>query len=707
MLLQCLNLGGNRWQDINMHASNVHTQLMIFLTAVPVLLGVLLVRRDIFNPVYEWSLGFPVTNRVLIASKWIAGYLYCWLFIVFVQAAYLFAAYEHQLAWYAALQFLIFFTFLYAMSFGVALSLGMLLGALMPLRFSLPIAFCGWIFGSVFVPLFLSQIANLYPLNAFSLNHLMNASTSSPIGAWSLQLQKMEHRLLLAINVAFGLFMLTAASALLARVRPVRRPKVPHLVMWTALLVAIASLVPYGGLWADRYERAGAARAVKQGAADERQEPYMFSIKRMAIDVTRHPDNSLIFKAVIELPTAGGKPIPAAPGITEVREHVPGHITFLLYPQLKVSSITVDGKAASWRQDHEQVSFDRALLTKNQNTHVIEFQYSGTLHEWALAYDRSYYRGFVDKENVYLPAALGWYPIAGAAELFAANRKSPRNREDAQTFAKADLELTMTGFPGMLYASIPPATDDKPEVRHWKMDRGDQLFVLGGQFETVRLEGEPVSVITTASSIQASKRFLEMLKERRAFFEAWTDAPLNRLRQIIYLPMGQTMSDQEYIGVTMAGDTLLVNQSLYNSILDRMPRILNMMLFGDIIAEYEHIEEWDDENNKQEETYSIIQELRQLISFYMWQKHLDPGTVGTYSLSPVHEKMLQMVDAAYNNGQEELVRRVLLRFYEQGLKVTYLSPVGLTFNEAEPVRFIYPTITWKDWLKVWNEEKGR
>jgi len=708
MLIQCSEINMPNPSDLNLYASEAHMQLIALLTTVPVITGVLLIRRDIFNPTYEWSLSLPVTNRVFIGSKWLAGLLYCSLFTCFIQLAYVLVALDNGLPWTSIIRNLSFYTVQYETSFGISLALGIIIGALMPLRFALPIAFCGWIFGSLFVPVFLTTLFNMYPINAFSLNHTIGASGNAINGTWDFQLQKMESLLLFIINAAFALFMLCASVALLTRIRPVKRPKAPYLIMWTALLVAIASLVPYSGLWADRFERQSHIEAASSTAVLH-QEPYMFKITSMALDVTRLPDNSLWFKAAIVLPTGKGALLPSAPGVTEVRLHNPGQATFLLYPNLQVTHLTVDGKSVTWQQNNDRVSFAIAALHPDQDEHLVELEYKGTLNEWAQDVSSPYYRAFVEDKNVFLPTSIGWFPIPGGSGLFTTNHTIIRNRQDMLQYINAEIDLKMAGFPGKLFASIPEADDDKPEARHWRQAAANQLNVIGGNFEKVSIPGEPISIITTPGSVESSRKFLESIKERRAFYEQWTGKPLTALRQIFYFPMRDTFNTLHESKAYLADDTLYITQTIYSTIEQSLERVMNLLLFGDIVSNYILISDWDNQNKQMEQTYSIVQELRLVITNYVWSKEKGMNYSFPYYNSPLHYKMAELVDTAYKDGKQELVRRVLLHFMEQGLGIqeNYSYDADVAADPQTAQLYHNELITWDQWLKVWNEEKGR
>ncbi|UVI28731.1 hypothetical protein [Paenibacillus spongiae] len=712
MILETRETGLPASMDVNLYAASAHDLLMIFVPMVPILLGVYLMRRDTLNTAYEWGLALPVTNRVFITSKWMAGFVYSSMFTLCIQAAYLIAAWQHALPWKSALKQILIYTSLYESSFAICLALGMVLGALMPMRFSLPIAFCGWVFGTLFVPMFLVEVFNWHPANMFSLNPLELAG-GTVNEAWTFQLRAEEFRLKFAINAAFTLFMLTAAAAVLARSRPVLRPQIPNLVMWTALLTALASLVPYAGLWGVRYETINAVEAAAAPPEQAQpQEPFMFRIDRLALEVHRNEDDRLDLKATVDLPLQNGALIPAAPGIKKVKEHAEGVVSFLLYPRLTVQSLAIDGRSVPFEQKRDLVSFERDLLGTGSGTRTLVFTYTGTLHEWEREYTRQYYRAFVDGRQVFLPGYNGWFPIPGGDSLLYKSYRYAMSRTDTLQYMQADIDVRMTGFPGDLFTTIPPAPDDGPGSRHWSQKSAGGLTILGGSFETVRIDGEPISIVTTPGNVEESKLFLERINEQRIFYEDWIGEPLNRLKQIVYFPMDDTMRWSYGNNLFIEGHTLFINEMTHNNLDNyKLQQVMTYLLFGDTVSTTMPVNEWDDKNQKMADTYSIVQELREAIVPYVWLAESLPADerLNMHHISPLHKTMHEMINNAYAAGKQDLVRRVLLRFYDQGLyiKDPYSVPFQpIQFSEHDG-RFKFPVITWKQWLKVWNEEKGR
>lgn len=709
MLLQCLNISDSSVTDINLFAAEAHRMLMIVLPAVPILLGVLLIRRDTMNPSYEWILGLPVINPIILVSKWTAAFLYASLFTFSLETVYGIIAWQQELPASMIAGSIIYYSTFYEMSFVASAALGIVTGAMMPLRFSLPIGFCGWVFGTLFLPGVLVRSYGLYPLKAFSLNHLLDDANYL---SWSVSLLHREYLLTQLFVAAFSLFMLAASNAMLARFKPVIRPKLPLVIMFISLCLSAAVYMPYGKLWLNRYDSLDRieAAAPKPNTAHP-HEPYSFKIKSMKLDMTRLLNDDLLAKVVLVLPTEDKRLIPAAPAVHQVKEHFSGQISFLLDPELVVTSLSVDGKSVPWQRSGDFVSFSKNSLAGTSNTHRIELAYGGKINVWNPHSYSQIYAPFVDDNSVLLPGYTGWFPLPGGYSLLM-DKETLIPRTDLVSGWLADFDLTLRGFTGPLYSSIDTAMDDKPETRHFTGHSAAAPTLFGGPFSSITLPDEPITIITTPGNVKESKLFLKNLHDKRLYYESWSNHPLQEIKQIAYLSMIQQMFDMTGRNLYATGHTLFVNSSRYQSITDRFQLIIGKLLFGDIINTYEHVNEWNDYTNPYE-NYSMVQEIRMAIlnlpQMEQWVA-IDPAFMISpdSDAAPVAVSMQKMINDAFNSGQGDVVKRVLLHFLNQGLliKDRYSNRNYSNQDIAQQARFIYPTITWKDWLDVWNEEKA-
>ncbi|GGD48829.1 hypothetical protein [Paenibacillus nasutitermitis] len=712
MILQCLDMRHFQSTDLNLYAAEAHSLIMMFITAVPVLLGVLLIRRDTLHASYEWSLGLPVTNRVIIASKWTAGFLYMSVSTLMIQLGYAALAWHHALPLESALHMIVWYTLFYEMSFAAGIALGLVLGALMPLRFSLPIAFCGWVFGALFLPALMVDNMHWYPVKVFSLNHLLSITVNTNNEVWTFDLAGREYILMFFFVAAFSLFMLTAAGARLACSRPVYRANTPMIIMLLGLLFSAAVYVPYGWMWYERYTQQHIMiAAAKNDAQIDPHELYQFRIDSMILDLTRQADNSLDILARIELPTQKGSLIPASETIRQVKRHFPGQVTFLLDPLLEINAMNINGKPASWRRDGDFVSFDERLLESGRQNHIIEIHYGGTINEWRSNGGSETQFAFVQGSNVLLPAHLGWFPIPGGDTLKLYTGTYLSDRVDVVKGLRTHFDITLRGFPGPVYASIAAAADDRPQARHFVQNSAEAPFLLGGNFTQVRIPGETLSVMTTPGSAKDAKSFLLAFKERRSYYQAWSGMPLEGVEQIFYFPMSAQFPNYFSGQGTAQGNMFFFQANQYTRLTySSLQPIMSKLLFGDNTEVYLDVNQWEDYRDPENE-YSIVQEIRSAI-LSLDQKEAYDKIDPTFSIqimgdSPPSQSMALMINEAFSNGEADLVKRVLLRFLQQGLKVedNFLN-IPYSYNEMERSPYTYPDISWMDWLRVWKEEKA-
>ena len=135
------------------------------------------------------------------------------------------------------------FFLLYEQSYGISLALGLFLGTLLPLRFSLPAAFCAWVFGSLFLQAYVVRVYKWVWLKAFYLQPLLDSDLASH-EVWTPVLAGPEFKRLAPFVACFALFLLCAAGALLGKVKPSLNPKKLWLLSSALLLAAGGALRP-------------------------------------------------------------------------------------------------------------------------------------------------------------------------------------------------------------------------------------------------------------------------------------------------------------------------------------------------------------------------------------------------------------------------------------------------------------------------------
>ncbi|AJY73678.1 hypothetical protein [Paenibacillus beijingensis] len=694
-------------QDVNLYAFSEHSNILVISTVVPVLLGVLMLRRDLLHPSYEWMLRLPVSGAGWIAAKWTAGFLYMSLFTLAVHLGYAVSALRMHLPLSSLLHEAVRFSLIYEQSYGISLALGMFLGVLLPLRFALPVAFCGWMFGSIFLQLYVVRTFRLTELKAFYLHPLIDSQLLEN-EIWSPVLTLPDQADIALFNAAFGLFLLCASWALLGKYRPSLHRGRTSVIALAALALSGAAFIPYANLVQSRTNHQLELAAVSPG--EEELEPnhsYSFRLYSIRIEAARLPDNSLQARAVLTVPTESGQLLPADPGRTHVRAHVDGYATFLLYPTLTVDSLQVNGMEAQWQRDGDKLSIPLQQLDAGSDKQTVIVTYHGPIDEWTRGYNNESYLTFIRQGGAYLPANIGWYPLPGGDSLLykpGGEASIVSERQDMNRFTSADFDVTLTGFQSKMFATLPSAADDKPVKRHFSAAGVSGVSLYGGAFERVTVPGEPVSIVTTPGNREESRRFLERLHERRQYFEGMTGERLSSLRQIIYFPMNLVESPginrQQYT----IGDTFIVPESQHGNLdFYLLDTVTNMLLFGDAgkainaPAPAQHAPD-----------PSLVSEIRWAFGF-MYNEYLQSSAIDNVPVlsdpslndnaDSYREAIRQMIDAAVMRGDGPKVWKVLNRFRTQGLRLPV--PINAAGMRETPA-YDFPVITPEEWLREWH-----
>jgi len=285
------------------------------------------------------------------------------------------------------------------------------------------------------------------------------------------------------------------------------------------------------------------------------------------------------------------------------------------------------------------------------------------------------------------------------------------DRVDVVYGFRTQIDMTLHGFPGPVFASIAAAKDDTPQTRHFVQQSAEAPFLLGGDFTQVRLPGEPTTVMTTPGSAKDARSFLTAFKERRGYYQAWSGLPLDDVKQVFYFPMSAQFPYHTNSLGTAQGNMFFISANQYTNLTySSLQSIMSKLLFGDNTEVYMNVNQWEDYRDPENE-YSIVQEIRSAI-LSLDQKEAYDKIDPTFSIqimgdSPPSQSMALMINEAFSNGQSDLVKRVLLRFLHQGLKVEDIFFNLPYYNrQMERSRYTYPDISWKDWLRVWKEEKA-
>lgn len=698
--LAALPEGGS--QDLYLQLLKLLSFFHTLSLGLPVLLGVLLARRDILHPAYEWLQAMPVSNPVFLLSKTAAGMLYSGLIPVATAAAFIAVSLRQGLSLMDALAAVLPILLYMLGSFAISLVLGLTIGVLLPARYALPIGFCGWMFGSVFIQVFMVERYGWYPLKAFYLNPMLNTDLLRNEG-WAGALNSEEAAKLAPFVLSFAVFLLAWCNAALGRQRPEGSGKRAVIAVFAALLLAGAAYIPYVRMWTSRFDRIEAIASISpdQSRWMVPNERYAFRVNAVRLDVTKRDDQTLDIEAAIAFPVKQGKPLSVMDdGYAPARE--PGMLTFLLHPSLRVTGFEINGKSAPYSRNGDRLSVPLGVLADSEGEQTARFRYEGKLNIPAA---RETYSSFVRKGGAYLPAHIGWYPLPGGDSLFFRSGREVLERRDAAVGLTADFDVRIRGFGDMpLFATLAGAPDDGSNgIRHFKQRNAAAFTLFGGRYIEAGIPDESVSVVTTAGARKESEAFLYELRARKQYYESWLGQPLDRLRQLYYFPDEPINTNRSYAPERLMGDAMLYAQATYANLdANRLMTTLQVLLFGD-----------PDDASFAEHTEgprSIVQEIREaILGLYDLE---NAGAAGqwrhsrlTHATSPedgqMQEKINNMIIEAFESGRTEQAKQTLAFFYRQGLRIEQ-KPYREMYMADESQLYSYPVISYEDWLEVWN-----
>ncbi|MCM3749910.1 hypothetical protein M3223_21480 [Paenibacillus pasadenensis] len=702
MLLHTWRLRPESSQDVNLYAAETHIMLLMLTTAIPLLLGVLLMRRDLLHPSAEWLFRLPVSAGGWMAAKWLAGFAYMTLYTAAVSAAYAASALRHGLPLSSIWSQIGTYALLYEQSFALSLALGLFLGVLLPLRFSLPAAFCAWVFGSLFLQAYIRPAYEWNWLKAFYLQPLFDNSLFGN-ELWSFELAKDELFRGFAFGLVFALFLLIAGSALLGRSKPPLVRSRPWLLALAAFVAAAAAFLPFAALQIQRSEH---QQLLEASAAPYKQlqDPalFRFRLERLELEARMLPKSRLEAEARLDIPTVQGKLL-SAQNDQPLKYAKEGTVSLLLYPSLEVQSVEINGVPVHWEREADSIRFAEQLFDPRLHLQRVTISYSGVLNEWQSGPGGSEsYLAFIRNSAVYLPASLGWYPLPGGDTLLALDEKDRLlDRPAASLTPETDYEVVLSGFDTKLFGTLPAGEAQAGRLKFQGVS-ADGLTLIGGRFEQVRLAGEPVEIITTAGNVDEAYSFLERFHERRKGLEAVTGTPLDTVNQIFFFPMHLigTNTDSATRSWHAENNTLFIPQTERRNLDGYAEDALStLLLFGDTGRGAGNARKGALANNSGQA--SIAVEIR---SAYAYLYNKTSGKDTPFRLeskeSAAWIQMRSLIDAAYENGYADNLYRLLEQFRQSGL--TLPEPPRNEAGERLSASSV-PIVTFEQFMLLWSK----
>ncbi|MGN8769626.1 hypothetical protein ACTNDP_08875 [Paenibacillus barengoltzii] len=650
------------------------------------LLGVLMIRRDIRRTSFEWNAALPVSYVSRISAKYVAGVLYFTVFTLLAGAMFAWVSSQTGVAssitWYYTSYYMLSFE----VSYLVTLALAMLLAICIANRAVYLIAFCAWMFGTFFLDIFLLERNRWYVLRTFHLNQLF--VTGDPDAeTWGIRLIADELAASRWFVLAFTLLLLTAGVLLLNRLRPTAFQRSNWVAGGLALVLAAGAFVPYLSIWGERNAGLQAKLndpAVKTVDALRDLKVETFQIERYDIDLQREPGDRLKIKTALHIPAG------ELAGRSE--------LVFTLNRAFHVEQLKVKGAPVPFSHEGEKLTVQLSTPLPADEDVQVEMDYAGKVMDYvAKNYTEGSYLAFVKGQNVFLPGYLAWYPLPGDYPIYVKDYDG-NSLEVGVDFGgwkvpPADFHITAAGFASKLYGNLESQepTDGK-QVFEGRSAAFVKLF--GGEFEELSHPKLPVRLVTTPYNVKNAEKLLDITAERYAYFSGWVEHFDPKLDQILMMMM-DSIHSPELENKTYYLVWLLTELDYYAN------QFMNSMLLGTNEGEVEI----------QTASEDVRPQIRSLMWYTYYREHkgytaeeLKQGSGGSllYSLfEPTEEtdpnhlgvQMATQVAQALDEGKIEQVKKVLNHFYARGLEIPLVDDAA---GRTGPIPYT-------EWEQVWKQ----
>lgn len=641
---------------------------------VAMLIGILLIRRDIQRSSYDWFASLPVSSTVWVLTKFIIGLLYLSLFTVVMSLVYIAFAFHREVPVETIMEHTIYFALQYEWSYAVILALAMFLAVIIPNKVSYLIGFCAWMFGTFFIDIFIISRNKLYFLKTFHLNQFFTTSLVEN-EVWGQGLTAIENGLSKIFVLSFCLLLLAGMILLLKKQRPTKTLRRWTILSLTAFVGCAALFAPYGWLWKERYSAFAERYVGTPMYENENTSITRFQVDGYNIEMERKKNNLLKAAVTIKFPTDD---VP------------PKQVPFTLNHTFHIQKILLNGKEISYIREGDLFTFAHSELNSSIENQTLYIEYEGHLYEWGYEFTETV-SAFVQNENVFLPSFVAWYPLPGDHSLYV---NSPGYILQNPT----SFHVSFKGFAPLYGTLEKEQLEDADNIQAFEGDQVEDFYVFSGRLMEITDPKDSLKVITSPSNNLEAELFLKDIMDMKLYFESWL-GDYSQLDQVIYFPLALVGEFYNRNINQLVGNNFIIAQSRHHN-LDQYQRrtALNVMLFKDD-------QTGSSFSAEEGEGYSLIGEVRQLIQYLYYRDHLqmtyeeikyDHRIPGLYLLhrDEGHPaiQMTNMVEQAIAEGKMKQVKEVLRHFYEKGLTIT---------NDRDGVD--YAKITLDDWQGIWDQ----
>ncbi|MDI3298827.1 MAG: hypothetical protein QJR08_06635 [Bacillota bacterium] len=680
LFLRLARLGPPSSEDLYSAVFDFHGTMETLSLGLAIWLGLALLRRDVLRQGYEWLGTLPVSRVALVTAKYAAGFAYLSQFALLAAAVFAGFAVRRGLPGDLLLRHLGFFALQDEWSYGVTLALGMVLALLIPGRLAYLVAFCAWIFGTYFLQHFVIARYHWYFLDTFLLDPLLGDRILA-IEAWGYSLLSRDLFLSRIFVAAFTLWLLACTTALLMFRWPAAARRKAVLAAAAALALAAVAYVPYGLLWQERYRIEASALRADGGDPEKRAPAVQFPVEAYRITLARGPNDVLSGTAELTLPASG---LPRG-----------GPVTFTLNRLLTVTRVQVDGKPVPWERSGDHLFLARSSLPARAGTVTVRVEYRGRLFDWLSMPSSQRLAAFVQGGDVYLPASQAWYPLPGRFYLKSLYPGywvvSTPGGPNLPAMPPAAFRLLLRGFPGRVYATV-PGRPGPGRTQIFTADQVDGLSLFGGNLTEVRLDPGGETVICSPSNVPEARRFVAQVDRARRYFASWLDAPRDRARRVIYLPLPPygAVGDYPLSGsYGLSGQSLLATESTHLNLDSyRLVDVVHAWLFGgnDLPGWVVPL------RGLPPDQIPLAQQIRRAFVYLYLRDGLGMAPDQALKLAgTIGDAVRRPIDEALRRGEAERVKGVLKAFYER-----YDLSRGLGDGRS------LPAIPLQEWQKAWE-----
>lgn len=505
------------------------------------LASVLAIRREKQTVLLDWTSSLPNSFLSIILAKYLSLVLYSSIYTLFLFITFLWqgTAYGKEIP--TLMKDGLLLSIQSQLSYGVSIALGMVLAVLISNRIVYIIVFCAWMFGTFFMEGYIIQRYQLYFLKTFHLNQFfLDASHSYD---WGNRLARKETIYSQLFVFFFSLFLLaiTIIKSSTDRISSFEKTKWAFFGVVTVL--TLSSFIPYGTFWADRVSHYEQLRTSAVTHVDY-ETGELFDTVGEFYEVDSY---------FIEMERKGNSKVAVNTLMTIPKNEKGSSFYFTLYPTFEVESVLWNGKETDFvKEDHLIVLPD----ISQQETNTLEVKYSGSLYEWGRLYGKEKYYAFLDKEDMYFPSYIAWYPLPGDYPIYTTINSQmegylntlqfSRHLELIQKLPLSDYTVTLKHFEQDVFSTSHENNVDANGSHFFTSKDAKGITLLSNKGLVESNENLPFSIIAHKENMQNLQQQLADMTEVEKYFHEWLGDYKSFNMKLAYIPSLSIVGAETY-----------------------------------------------------------------------------------------------------------------------------------------------------------------